>query len=278
MAAFALEYKLCLNDMALPLTRRTMDFEDIHHLTAGESGEEDFWCLDLKATGDARWLERAFHLPVRFWKAHQHEVPLLQEMRKAIESGKVRKGGASRLPRRPDAVVAIQVRDKVPLIQNKTSGLALMAKHGEEQETFQWFLAELQKDLENLKEHQAETASSSALPSAAKQKRLSIDVEEEHIVEAAVEKVREHPLCSRATFLPSRDSLRVIRKDKQTVEIFVSGCRKKRLSAREKQDEEGWEHLRSSFDRAVNSAIEFLTGADSPAVPPLCDDSQAGDE
>jgi hypothetical protein len=247
-----------------------MDFEDIHNLARGDSGEEEFWCLDLKATGDARWLERAFQLPVRFWKAHQHEVPLLQEMRKAIESGKVRKGGGSRLPRRPDAVVAIQVRDKVLMIQNKTSGLVLMAKHGAEQETFQWFLEELQKDLLNLKEHQAETASSSTEPPV-KQKRLSIDVEEEHIVEAALDKVREHPLCSRVIFLPSRDSLRVIRTDKQTAEIFVSGSRKKRLSARQDQDEEGWAHLRSSFDRAANSAIEFLTGADSPSAPPLCD-------
>jgi len=285
MPPFALEYRLCLNDMALPLVRRAMDFEDIHHLAGGDSGEQDFVCLELKATADVRWLEKAFQLPVRFWKAHHFEVPLLQEMRQAIDSGKVRKGGGSRLPRRPDAVVAIRVRDRVILIQNKTSGLALVSKPDEQRETFQWFLEELQKDLEKLKDQhenlhdqQAETASSSTQPSLRKQKRLASDMEEENIIEAAVTKLREHPLCSRATFLPSRDSFRVLRTDRKSSEIFVPGCRKKRQSAREQQDDEAWDNLRSSFDQGVNLAIEFLAGADSPPVAPICADNDTVEE
>ena len=228
---------------------------------------------DLKATADVKWLEKAFQLPYRYWKTHHADFPLLQEMQQAIESGKVRKGGGSRLPRRPDAVVAILIRDKVIFIQNKTSGLALVSKLGEEVETFQWFLEEIEKDLTKLmdpQDTQPNAASSSTGPSGQKQKRHVLDVEEKDIVEASMKKLREHPLCIGAIFLPYRGSLRVTRKDKTTSEIFLSGCKKKRMAAREKQDEEGWEYLRSSFDQTLVSAVEFLEQAGSD---PVCDDS-----
>ena len=289
-----------------------MDFEDIHNLVGGDGAaadeNEEYFLMDLKATAEVRWIEKAFGLSSRWWKDHHKDVPLLEEMRKAIDGGKARKGGASRLPRRPDLVVAIQVRDRVILVKNQALGLALVSKKGEEMETLQRFLEEFEKDLTNLggarssdqkgepaKDLQnlgganssdqegeppsLEAASSSARlsgqklevdwSSRQKRKRLDsglsgLDDQERELVEAALVKLRQHPQCRQATWLLSRASFRVVKQGKETSEaseFFVSGRKKKSHVALERQDDQAWDVLRSSFEQSVASALDFLEKA-----------------
>ena len=102
MPPFTLEHRLCFNDMAVPLFRRTADFEDVKNIAEGCRDDVEFLCLDLKATANARWLEMAFGMRARSWVKRHASVGILQEIRGAIDGGNIRKGGASRLPKRPN--------------------------------------------------------------------------------------------------------------------------------------------------------------------------------
>ena len=78
--SFVLEKRLCLNAMAVPFFVQTLDFAD--------HDSEEVMCLDLKATAEARWLEVGFNLPVRWWRCRHKDVPLLAEMKEAINRSK----------------------------------------------------------------------------------------------------------------------------------------------------------------------------------------------
>ena len=147
MQSFPVERKMCLQNRALPLVTREMEFEDIHSVGARDLGTENFECLPLRTSMEAPWLSKFFKKPAKWWLHNGSKVPLVREIRETIETGKVRKGGASRLSKRADIVVAINVRGKVILVQNTTLPVTLCwptnTDDGDEGiEVVKWFLEE----------------------------------------------------------------------------------------------------------------------------------------
>ena len=268
--SFVLEKRLCLNAMAVPFFVQTLDFAD--------HDSEEVMCLDLKATADARWLEVGFNLPVRWWRYRHKDVPLLAEIKEAINRGKEKKGAAARVPRRPHIVVAITVRGREILVQNSTEPLCLVATkaEGDARASLQWFLEELQADLEEsprLKilrepEPQPQAPQEPQEPQApqqeqgprrkTQQKHLRDDSEEQAMITQALATLLAHPKCLKAHWRPSRNAFFVCRDDHENSEFIAVGSFKHRKAAQGRGDDQSWEALRVTYHQAVSRAVEFL--------------------
>ena len=267
--SFVLEKRLCLNAMAVPFFVQTLDFAD--------HDSEEVMCLDLKATAEARWLEVGFNLPVRWWRCRHKDVPLLAEMKEAINRGKEKKGAAARVPRRPLIVVAITVRGREILVQNSTEPLTLVATkaEGDARASLQWFLEELQADLEEsprLKmrepEPQPQAPQEPQEPQApqqeqgprrkTQQKHLRDDSEEQAMITQALATLLAHPKCLKAHWRPSRNAFFVCRDDHENSEFIAVGSFKHRKAAQGRGDDQSWEALRVTYHQAVSRAVEFL--------------------
>ena len=287
---FTLEHKLCLNDMVVPLIRRTFDLEDLHNLADGDADHQEFLVLDLKATGDMHWFEKCFKLRNRFWKNQGHlRTPLMQEMRDAIQEGKP--GRYSRKPRLPNAVVAVELRGQVALVLNQVSSLGLALRPGQESANLQWFLEELEKDLENLSAEKEPHGPHRPAPSPSHSLEDGDDnvdnnneeeigkshdpAREKALVDECLSLLRGHADCQRACWQPSRSCFKVTRKDKATSRFGAPASKKKRKSAYEKGD---WELVRDSLGASVSQALEFLCGAQHAVHPaPSEADTALGD-
>ena len=291
--SFVLEKRLCLNAMAVPFFVQTLDFAD--------HDSEEVMCLDLKATAEARWLEVGFNLPVRWWRCRHKDVPLLAEMKEAINRGKEKKGAAARVPRRPLIVVAITVRGREILVQNSTEPLTLVATkaEGDARASLQWFLEELQADLEEsprLKllrepEPQPQAPQEPQEPQApqqeqgprrkTQQKHLRDDSEEQAMITQALATLLAHPKCLKAHWRPSRNAFFVCRDDHENSEFIAVGSFKHRKAAQGRGDDQSWEALRVTYHQAVSRAFEFLEmDIDTELVMgvPLCDGGSSGQE
>ena len=104
-----------------------------------------------------------------------------------------------------------------------------------------------------------------------------------------MENIRGHENCSKAWFLDSRSTIKVLTCDERLKEFCVKAAKKRRQQALIQQDREGWEHLRSAFLEAGHAALLFLEekapGASSsagpheePRVPPVEPKAEADDE
>ena len=291
--SFVLEKRLCLNAMAVPFFVQTLDFAD--------HDSEEVMCLDLKATAEARWLEVGLNLPVRWWRCRHKDVPLLAEMKEAINRGKEKKGAAARVPRRPLIVVAITVRGREILVQNSTEPLTLVATkaEGDARASLQWFLEELQADLEEsprLKllrepEPQPQAPQEPQEPQApqqeqgprrkTQQKHLRDDSEEQAMITQALATLLAHPKCLKAHWRPSRNAFFVCRDDHENSEFIAVGSFKHRKAAQGRGDDQSWEALRVTYHQAVSRAVEFLElDIDTELVMgvPLSDGGSSGPE
>ena len=124
----------------------------------------------------------------------------------------------------------------------------------------EWFLHELKQNLTTEGGRQRKT-----------KEKQSEDEEEEMIIEEIMENIRGHGNCSKAWFLDSRSSIRVVARDERHKEFFLKDTKKKRRQALIQQDREGWDQLRSAFLEANDAVILFLDekapGASSSAGP-----------
>jgi hypothetical protein len=274
MPPFILKHRMCLNDMAVPFVARTLCLHDLHSLAGGDIDNQEFLLLSLKATADVRWLEAAFNLSGRWWVNHHGSstVPLLLEIRKAIEIKKVTTGYGCRLPRLPNSIVAIRIRGKVIFVQNQTKDLTLAFKSGEEIEGLKWFVAELGTDLGNRHEWEAPPRKRNRTeeqdgdanlddmtkdpPASSKQQRHYLGHHEHELVQKSVDTLMEHPGCLQARFLPSRASFRVTKKDRSSKEFIVSGLNKHRKKAEIGDDDLAL--MRPMFEKTVAGALAFL--------------------
>ena len=84
--ALVVQKRVCLNDSAIPLAQQCLDFHDLHNLAEGDLEGQVFILLSLKESGDLRWLEKSFKLPAKWWVRNHMCVPLLTEIRQAIET------------------------------------------------------------------------------------------------------------------------------------------------------------------------------------------------
>ena len=151
MSLLHLEFRLCLNDIAVPLRRQICDFRDSNKLTQTANEDQQlFWVLDIKCTSDVLWMTKALGLSVRYWTTNYIKLPLIKELKEAILNGKPKHGAVSRLPRLPQVVVAVNVRGLVVCVLNNSKSLTLAMKINEEKEVMEWFLKEIEKDIQNL--------------------------------------------------------------------------------------------------------------------------------
>jgi hypothetical protein len=255
-----MKWRFCLGDRAIPFERETLDLHDLHDQANGDIMDQEFLLLSIKATAEMGWLEKAFKLHTRWWVKNQWEILLLLEIRQAIDSKKVKSGINSRMPRLPNAIVAIRIREKVILVQNRSQSLCLAFKPGEEVETLQWFLEELEKDLEKMQDQAAAPQG----PQKQRQKHCGLGDEEAQVAKTSLEKVKGHPQCLNASYLPSRSSIKVIKKDKNTKQFFVKGLVviRKKFAETEADETMKKEALDPVFDKVVTSALVFLDGGD----------------
>ena len=259
MAAFKFERKLCLNDVFVPLETREMEFSDIHGITGEEDFEGSFNLLNLRATHDAHWLQKALKLPAKWWVRNQAKLPLMHDISEAIMQSKKTKGGAARLPRQEHLVVAIRVRERVLLVQNSTRCQTIAIKDGDEPEVLTWLLEQIQKDVA------LDTTAAPASPrgSSVPQKKSREDLEPcDTFTDEALETLRKHPACSRAWFLPSRSAIKVSKHSKGAQSFTLTS--KKRKKAQAADCTEAWGEWQAHVSEVVASAIRFLEQADQP--------------
>jgi hypothetical protein len=204
----SVRWRMCLDDVAIPFHRDTLDLHDLHEEANGDKEDQEFLLLPIKATADMNWLQKSFKLPgARWWILNQYKINLLSEMRQAIDNKKIKNGRGCRMPKLHKSIVAIRIRDKVILVRNRSKSLCLAFKPGEEVETLQWILKELEEDIEKLSDQTAEEG-----PQKQQLHKNAVGNEEGDVVKDSLKKVQAHAQCLQATFLPSRLSMKVIKK------------------------------------------------------------------
>jgi hypothetical protein len=278
-------YRVCVNDVAVPFVVRTSVFRDINDLAGGDTDGEDFILVCLKATADVRWLEKYLNLPRRWWvhNSGASTVPLMSEIREAINVKQITKGRGCRFERQQNTIVAIRVRGKVILIQNNVMNLNIAFKTGDEIEGLKWFLLQLGVDFASRHEWEAPARKRSRTeeqvgddddahlegldegppPSSSKQQRHYLGHHEHAIVQTSVVALEEHPECFKAKFLPSRASFMVTKQDRTSKEFVVSGLNKHRKNALIKHglgphEDDDLALLAPMFEKSVAGALAFL--------------------
>ena len=254
--AWELRSRLCLDDIAVPLEAKLMDFVDPCGLLPDRDLEEQVQVdlVTFKSTSDSFWLSKCFRLYARWWVVNAGKIPLLLEIQDRIRSLKTTTGAAARLPRNHTSLLALEVRGKTLWFQNESRAVIFALRQGQDGlDDFTFFLQELQKDIEGLK-----TKDPDENPVQPKTK-LPEDLEE--IVPDILKALSNHPECKTAHFLESRGSLRILRKDKVMKDIYVKGLKRKRAESAEVDNKTAI--LQRLFDQAMQSALSFL----SPEVP-----------
>jgi hypothetical protein len=256
-----LEHLLCLNGCPVPVERRTMDFEDFNHCCDGDKDDEDFVLVDLKAGAQVTWLQKFIqkHLKVnnKFWRERHGELPLVQEMRKAIDTSK--RGLHKKTNKRTGVIVGIKVRDKVVLVQH-TKGLVLAAYAGQEKEAIRWFLEEIENDVKLLGPRPQQPDS-----------QVDDDDPVQVIIDTVLLEIRGHPQCHKANFAPSRGCFQIIRKKTPQVNdtkcIYMKKFTKIRdeflerialEEGEERQDDRAAEAIRKVCEQALVNCTQYL--------------------
>ena len=276
MDLYPIGMKLCLGDIAIPVSEKTMDLVDLHNLRDGDHDGQVYSCVSLKATAEMWWFLKALvgqglkTITTRWWIHQQHAIPLLMELRQAIKQGKTTSGSDRHLSRLPNAVVPVRIRDSVILVVNHSLNLTLALESGKEVEVLQWFLKHLTLDIKKMLAAPAageepaepqgdaeEPASSSSRPS--KRRQALEDPEEEQILLQSLAVVQGHEQCSSAVFLPSRLTFKIIRMDKKTLQVTLKNLAKRRSTRQENmEDSVAMDAVRAVYDQGVREALSFL--------------------
>jgi hypothetical protein len=140
--AFAVEYKLCVGSLAVPLVSEVL-------LLDGDEAEAPVFELDLtSATADFHWAEAALGLRRRSFRLAKW--PLLEDFKKLVTDHRSSLG--KRAAKRPHVGVAGAIRGAPVLVRNSTKAVRVCFRRGEEASGIQWLLAELRKDLPSLQD------------------------------------------------------------------------------------------------------------------------------
>jgi hypothetical protein len=266
MSDLTLERLWCINQQPIPLVAATMDLEDVHKLL--ESGDQDdmkVLVMNLRAT-TGTWVDKCLGVKATWWRHHQWRVPLVLEIKKALEESKPKKRWCSLL--RSTNLVALKVRGHILLVQNDSRSLALAFEEDKEEEGIKWFLTQLQKDIKALGEP---STSSKAGRQGKRGKDEDTDAtEESQFVKNSLKDLRSHKDCYSASYAPSRHSFKVIRTDKVCEEFLVTAFSKKRKKALENMDDsQAMDDFEEAFCKVVSKALKFLQKEE--ALETLCD-------
>jgi len=257
MPVIEVQMRLCLNDCGVPLEKQTLPFVDPYNLADEPDEPLPVSLVSFKATGNLNWLHSGLALPARWWVKNHFRIPLLQEILGLIKDKKPKQGGHLLMPRNHKNLVPLQVRGKVLWFENNSRCVVLALKQGKEIEHLQWFMEEVNKDIENhvvFSDPECPEDQPGPGPSH-KTSRVQIPEDLEDLVNKCLETLQEHPESLAAVYLASRNSFRVHRKDKAWKDIKVKDLKRKRAQAFEQQDQE---LVKRQFDIAVQGCIEFL--------------------
>ena len=232
---FQVEYRWCLNGLAIPVELKDMfivdplNLADTYSLKLPDYTEVNL--VSFKATGDMNWLCKSLqlpgddidkkHPPCRWWSHNSNRVPLLMEIKEAIKNLKLEK--EKRSFNDAHCLILLEIRGQLLYVRNNSVAVTLgLAKEpgslpfcskniGEpstprEIDEFQplvWFLSQLQKDIDE------------SLQDMPEQKAASVASEHEEQVQEVMEKLKAHPQRHLVHFLPSRMLFRIRKKNLQ---------------------------------------------------------------
>ena len=263
MAISEVARRLCLGEYAAPVESASLPFADPYNLVTMSDELIKVSLVSFKATGAKVWLEQGLHLPSKWWLQNHANVPIMQEILELTRSQKPKTGGKSRLPRSQKSLIALKVRGKVLWFQNDSRCVTLGIMDGDEGlASFRWFLEELSKDS---KDPGGSAAAGDAGEPAESEPDDRGPDELGTIVSGALHVLQSNPRCLQATFLPSRVSIRVVRKEDKAASLFrVKGLKRKREEASEHDSQEP---VKRQFDLVVSEALKFLE-SDEPHEAP----------
>ena len=280
------EYRLCLNGLAIPVELQGMfivdplNLADTYSLQLPDYTEVNL--VSFKATGDVNWLWQNLqlpghdidkkHPPCRWWRHNSNRVPLLMEIKEAIKNLKLDKEKASRAT--GTCLILLEIRGQLLYVSNNsrtvTLGLAKepgslpfcskdigepsTPRNNKDIDEFQplvWFISQLQKDIDE------------SLQDVPEEKPASVASEHEKQVEEVVEKLKAHPHCNQVHFLPSRMVFRIRKKNLQgpasagkIAECKVQGLNKWRKT------EGASERSQDPFQKCLSMGLSFLDAPD----------------
>ena len=107
--ALKLEYRLCLDEVPVPVQTQTLEFKDLFNQMDGDEPEQEFLTLNLKAHGNMHWLHKALELPWTWWAKEGKDLPLMHEIKEILQS---KKPSSRRMPKNHTVIVAIEVRSR----------------------------------------------------------------------------------------------------------------------------------------------------------------------
>ena len=280
MAVLEVAQRLCLGEHAVPVERLSLPFVDPYNLSTITAEFIVVSLVSFKASGSKGWLEQGLQVPSRWWPRNHASLPILQEILELIRQQNP-KTGQSCLPRSQKSLIALKVRDRILWFQNDSRCVILGVLDGDKGlADFRWFLEELSKGGKDA----GGPAAAGDIVELAQAEPGDPDAGDDlgTFITGALETLQAHQGCLRATYLPSRLSIRVVRmEDKVVSEFRLKNLKRKRA---ESADHDSEEPVNRQFDMVVSEAIKFLdsyeradtAGAEAPEAPGAAEVPVAG--
>jgi hypothetical protein len=197
---------------------------------------------------------------------------LLLEIRENIKN--IKNNIGARYPKEHGSMVILQVRERILFVQN-LQNIVVLGLRGtpgappgtpeDEIGALQWFLKELEQDIEKvLSPGEPEQNQATNMGSAEDEHHEFLEV-----IQDCTKNLRKHSNCQKAFFMPSRSCFRAHTKDKRSSEFRVQKLKRKRGLENEKDQE---------YHKALSRALVFLGSSDgAPSLAEPLGDSQASD-
>ena len=228
--------------------------------------------VSFKATADMWWFLKPLKLDSKWCKFHHGQIPLLLEIRQVIKSMKNKIG--DRLPREHGSMVILKVRERILFVQY-LQHIVVLGLRGtpeapagtpeDEIGALQWFLKELEKDIQKLLRSEEPEQDRVTNKGCAQEE----DQEFLKIMQDCTKNLQEHPNCHSAFFVPSRSCFRVRTKDKRFSEFRLKNLKRKRSLE---------EDIKQEFHKALTMALMFLDSSGSgPSLVEPDEDCQTSD-
>ena len=260
MPVLTVTRSLCVNGCAVPEEAlKSVEVLDPYGVTDADAADTvDASLVALKSR--QHWVQ-ALGDDSLCLRKYLRKLPLLNEVLQGIRD---KKPTHRRAPRSPHCLVALKIRGEVMLFKNDIAcvHIALVGEKGIG--SFKWFLQELLRDLEALRERekQEEICAERTSP---RQTKGPEDVQP--LLDEALRTLRAHDRCQSAVYCHSSNRMKVRRiiGDKRDTKFFtVKDLKRKRKEAEAQgADEEGLKDLlKRQVDRAVCKAFSFLDGTD----------------
>ena len=261
-----IQEKWCLGGRALPLVPWKAVTVDLHGVTGeADVDEARLLLLNFKATADMEWLSEHLRLQSRWWLLKSRKVPLLQELLKQIEGKNMRSKQAASTCR---LVVSILLRDHVLLVLNDARAPILAFDANEPHfAAIEWFVNELASDIQEMEAAVGSSGTNTTAVNSSSDTTPSSSCHEgEDLAKDVVAKLKKHPLCQNAWFLPSRGSFKILRTDKKYFEVGIPDMPKLQKKAKVDSGDLAWQPFETTVIQTYAKALGVLNAETSKAL------------